>query len=84
MPTATVRLAPLPAATHELHAALAEVDQRLGTGVAYQPNSEPPPAVIPPAAPPWTKPWGSAASRGGASARSTAPRAPARPPSPSR
>jgi recombination protein RecA len=47
MPTATVRLAPPPAATHELHAALAEVDQRLGAGVAYQPNSEPPPAVIP-------------------------------------
>jgi recombination protein RecA len=51
MPTATVRLAPPPAATHELHAALAEVDQRLGTGVAYQPNSEPPPAVIPTGSP---------------------------------
>jgi recombination protein RecA len=51
MPTATVRLAPPPAATHDLHAALAEVDQRLGTGVAIQPNSEPPPAVIPTGSP---------------------------------
>jgi recombination protein RecA len=51
MLTATVRLAPLAAATHDLHAALAEVDRRLGVGVAYQPNSEPPPAVIPTGSP---------------------------------
>jgi recombination protein RecA len=48
MSTATVRLAP-PAATHDLHAALAEVDRRLGTGVAFNPDldSQPPPAAIP-------------------------------------
>jgi recombination protein RecA len=51
MSTATVRLAPLPAATHDLHAALAEVDRRLGVGVAYQLHSEPPPAVIPTGSP---------------------------------
>jgi recombination protein RecA len=49
MPTATVRLAPPPAATHDLHAALAEVDRRLGAGVAFNPDpdSQPPPAAIP-------------------------------------
>ena len=48
MPTATVPLAP-PAATHDLHAALAEVDRRLGAGVAFNPDpdSQPPPAAIP-------------------------------------
>jgi recombination protein RecA len=48
MPTATVRLAPPPAATHDLHAALAEVDRRVGAGVAFNPdpNSQPPPAAI--------------------------------------
>jgi recombination protein RecA len=51
MPTATVRLAPPPAATHDLHAALAEVDRRVGAGVAYQPNSEPPLAAIPTGSP---------------------------------
>jgi recombination protein RecA len=49
MPTATVRLAPPPAATHDLHAALAEVDRRVGAGVAFNPDpdSQPPPAAIP-------------------------------------
>jgi recombination protein RecA len=53
MPTATVRLAPLPelAATHDLHAALAEVDRRLGAGVAVRPDSQPPPQVIPTGSP---------------------------------
>jgi recombination protein RecA len=46
MPTATVRLAPPPAGTHELHAALAEADRRYGPGIAFQPDSEPPPQVI--------------------------------------
>jgi recombination protein RecA len=48
MPTATVRLAPPPAATHDLHAALAEVDRRVGAGVAFNPDpdSQPPPAAI--------------------------------------
>jgi len=47
MPTATVRLAP-PAAPHDLHAALAEVDRRVGAGVAFNPDpdSQPPPAAI--------------------------------------
>jgi recombination protein RecA len=49
MPTATVRLAPPPAATHDLHAALAEVDRRVGAGVAFNPDpdTQPPPAAIP-------------------------------------
>jgi recombination protein RecA len=49
MPTATAPLAPPPAATHDLHAALAEVDRRLGAGVAFNPDpdSQPPPAAIP-------------------------------------
>jgi recombination protein RecA len=51
MPTATVRLAPPPAATHDLHAALAEVDRRVGAGVAFQPDSQPPPAAIPTGSP---------------------------------
>jgi recombination protein RecA len=53
MPTATVRLAPPPepAATHDLHAALAEVDRRLGAGVAVRPDSQPPPQVIPTGSP---------------------------------
>jgi recombination protein RecA len=48
MPTATVRLAPPPAATHDLHAALAEVDRRVGVGVAFNPDpdSQPPPPAI--------------------------------------
>ncbi len=46
MPTATVRLAPPPASTHELHAALAEADRRYGPGVVFQPDSESPPQVI--------------------------------------
>jgi recombination protein RecA len=41
MPTATVRLAPPPAATDDLHAALAEVDRRLGAGVAFHPDRDP-------------------------------------------
>jgi recombination protein RecA len=53
MPTATVRLAPPPAATHDLHATLAEVDRRVGAGVAFNPdpNSQPPPAAIPTGSP---------------------------------
>jgi recombination protein RecA len=49
MPTATVRLAPPPpgpASTHDLHAALAEVDCRLGAGVAGTLDDPPPVAVI--------------------------------------
>jgi recombination protein RecA len=50
MPTATVRLAPplppAPASTHNLAAALAEVDRRLGAGVACTPDGAPPPAAI--------------------------------------
>jgi recombination protein RecA len=53
MPTATVRLALPPAATHDLHAALAEVDQRVGAGVAFnpEPGHQPPPAAIPTGSP---------------------------------
>jgi recombination protein RecA len=43
---ATVRLAPPPGTAHDLHDALGEVDRRYGPGVAWQPNSEPPPQVI--------------------------------------
>jgi recombination protein RecA len=46
MPTATVRLAPPPARTHELDAALAEAECRYGPGIAIQPTSQPPPQVI--------------------------------------
>jgi recombination protein RecA len=53
MPTATVRLAPPPAATHNLHTALAEVDRRVGAGIAFNPDpdSQPPPAAIPTGSP---------------------------------
>jgi recombination protein RecA len=53
MPTATVRLAPPPAATHDLHAALAELDRRLGAGVAANPDpdTQPPPPAIPTGSP---------------------------------
>jgi recombination protein RecA len=53
MTTATVRLAPPPAAPHDLHAALAEVDRRVGAGVAFNPdpNTQPPPATIPTGSP---------------------------------
>ena len=49
MPTATIQLASPPAATHDLHAALAEVDRRVGAGVAFNPdpNTQPIPAAIP-------------------------------------
>jgi recombination protein RecA len=50
MPTATVRLAPPPApAAADVHAALAEVDRRVGTGVAFNPDpdAQPPPVTIP-------------------------------------
>jgi recombination protein RecA len=48
MPTATVRLAPPPgpASTRDLHAALAEVDRRLGAGVAGTLDGPPPVAAI--------------------------------------
>jgi recombination protein RecA len=48
MPTATVRLAPSPgpAPTHDLTAALAEVDRRLGTGVAGTLDGPPSQAAI--------------------------------------
>jgi recombination protein RecA len=55
MPTATVRLAPPPgpARTHDLHAALAEVDRRVGAGVAFNPNpdTQPPAPAIPTGSP---------------------------------
>jgi recombination protein RecA len=51
MPTATVWLAPPSAATHDLHAALAEVDRRLGAGVAVTLNSAAPVAAIPTGSP---------------------------------
>jgi recombination protein RecA len=51
MPTATVRLAPPPAATRDLHAALAEVDRRLGAGVAATLDSAPHVAAIPTGSP---------------------------------
>jgi recombination protein RecA len=49
MPTATVQLAPPPAAPYDLHAALAEVDRRVGAGVAFNPTHDSPltPAAIP-------------------------------------
>jgi recombination protein RecA len=47
VPTATVRLAPPPAATHDLAAALAEVDRRLGAGVAATLDSASPVSAIP-------------------------------------
>jgi recombination protein RecA len=43
---AAVRLAPPPGAAHDLRDALGEVDRRYGPGVAWQPDSEPPPQVI--------------------------------------
>ena len=48
MPTATVRLAPSPgpSSNHDLAAALAEVDRRLGAGVAATLDSPPPVAAI--------------------------------------
>jgi recombination protein RecA len=48
MPTAAVRLAPppAPAPTRDLGAALAEVDRRLGAGVAGTPDGPPPVAAI--------------------------------------
>jgi recombination protein RecA len=55
MPTATVRLAPPPGAVaaHDLHAALAEVDRRVGAGVAFNPDldTQPTPAAIPTGSP---------------------------------
>jgi recombination protein RecA len=49
MATTTVRLAQISAATQDLHAALAEVDRRVGAGVAFNPDPDrqPPPAAIP-------------------------------------
>jgi recombination protein RecA len=49
MPTASIQLASPPAATHDLHAALAEVDRRVGAGVAFNPNpdTQPTSAAIP-------------------------------------
>jgi recombination protein RecA len=49
MPTATIQLASPPAATHDLHAALAEVDRRVGAGVAFNPDpdTQPTSAAIP-------------------------------------
>jgi recombination protein RecA len=44
---ATVRLAPPPGAAPELRDALDEVDRRYGPGVAFQPDHQPPPQVIP-------------------------------------
>jgi recombination protein RecA len=47
MATTTVRLAQRPAATQDLHAALAEVDRCVGAGVAFHPDRQTPPAAIP-------------------------------------
>jgi recombination protein RecA len=49
MPTATIQLASPPGATHDLHAALAEVDRRVGAGVAFNPDpdTQPTSAAIP-------------------------------------
>src|SRR5512132_161446 len=49
MATTPVRLPQPPAATHDLDAALAEVDRRVGAGVAFNPdpNRQSPPAAIP-------------------------------------
>jgi recombination protein RecA len=49
MATTTVRLAQPPAATQDLQAALAEVDRRVGVGVAFNPDPDrqPPPAAVP-------------------------------------
>ncbi len=46
MTTATVRLAPPPGIAHELCDALGEVDRRFGPGVAFNPDTQPPPTVI--------------------------------------
>jgi recombination protein RecA len=51
MPTAAVRLAPRPAATHDLHAALAEVDRRLGAGLAATLDGPPQVVTIPTGSP---------------------------------
>jgi recombination protein RecA len=47
MATTTVRLAQPPAASQDLYAALAEVDRRVGAGVAFNPDPDrqPPPAI---------------------------------------
>ena len=47
MTAAAVRLAPRPAATHDLHAALAEVDRRLGAGLAATLDGPPQVVTIP-------------------------------------
>ncbi len=47
MTAATVRLAPPPQPAHDLHDALDEVDRRFGPGIAFNPDSQPPQAVIP-------------------------------------
>jgi recombination protein RecA len=44
---ATVRLAPPPEPAPDLRDALGEVDRRYGPGVAFQPDHQPPPQVIP-------------------------------------
>jgi recombination protein RecA len=51
MTTAAVRLAPRPAATHDLHAALAEVDRRLGAGLAATLDGPPQVVAIPTGSP---------------------------------
>jgi recombination protein RecA len=51
MTTAAVRLAPRPAATHDLHAALAEVDRRLGVGLATTLDGPPQVVTIPTGSP---------------------------------
>jgi recombination protein RecA len=51
MTAAAVRLAPRPAATHDLHAALAEVDRRLGAGLAATLDGPPQVVAIPTGSP---------------------------------
>jgi len=84
MTTATVRLAPPPGIAHELCDALGEVDRRFGPGVAFNPDTQPPPTVIATGSLALDLALGIAASPEVASPRSTGLRAPARPSWPSR
>jgi hypothetical protein len=83
MPAATVRLAPSgPAHTSDLQAALAEVDRHLGPGVATTPDSPTPVAAIPTGSLALDLALGVGGIPKAGSPRSTAPKVPARPPSP--
>jgi recombination protein RecA len=86
MPTATVRLAAPLAATDDLHAALAEVDRRVGTGVAFHPDhdpdTQPPPPAIPTGSPTLDAALGVGGIPRGRITEVYGPEAPARPPWP--